>query len=355
MDPLAEASSLGKTRSKLPLLLIFSAVALVAGLPTAACAELTCHDYMRGAQLEDPDTLERAIAIAQPLLQMQWRSMAMLNEAAQTVPYDGMWASLLLHQLDRDCEAIPDDTVNDIVATHLKVALAQKAAREAEEEEARKAQAEYEAPFEAKQKAVQEAINIAPPLPAHIAPVQAVVGKITCGQYLRYAKGSSVMDSEVGRAFTAVLQHAVDSDPVAKTAHIHYAGGRQYDGAYGYCAAHPEATLANALQEFVTNARSWSPAANHVAEQNRIDDLRAKPRKSRDEQEEILAYDAAEKAGAVGSCRWVLAYNDYLDLHHPENANDTSMAAERSRRIMAWCRIHPDASASALLASGVGE
>jgi hypothetical protein len=355
MEHLVDASISERNQDKVRRLVLAGTAALIIGLPAAAHAELSCRDYLRGAQLEDPDVLAQATAIAHPLLQIEWGSMAMLNEAVQTVPYDNMSTNLLLHQLVRDCEVLPNDTVDAIVVTHLKVARAQKAAEDAKKEAARRDQEDYQAPFKAKEKVVREAINVAPPLPAHIAPVQAVVGKITCGQYLKYATGASPTDSEIGRAFTMVLQRAVDADPVAKTVHIRYAGGRQYDGAYGYCSDHPDATLVNALQEFVANARSWSPAANHKAERDRIDTLRAKPDKSEEEQEEIAAYDVAARAGPQGSCKWLIAYNGYLDSRHPENTNDTSMVAERSRQTMNWCRAHPNASEDALLASGAGE
>jgi hypothetical protein len=279
------------------------AIVLMTCLPCAAHAELSCHEYLRGAQLGDPDIIAQAIKIAQPWFQIEWYSVAKNHDAAQSVPDNYIWMNLKLRQLVGDCQVLPDDTVDAIVATRMKgaqaeltAAQAQQAAEKAAHEAARREQEEYKASVMVHAKAEQDAKDRAPPLPNHIAPLGAVVGRITCGQYLKYATGK--LDSEVERAFTTVLQRAVDADPLARTAHIHYDGGRQYDGAASYCVDHLDGTLADSLREYIANARTWASPAADKMKQEGADASSARPG-----EEDTLARLRREITGTSGGLR----------------------------------------------------
>jgi hypothetical protein len=52
-------------------ILLGATLALAIGLPEAARAELSCHDSLRGVQLQDPDVLSQAKAIARPLIESE--------------------------------------------------------------------------------------------------------------------------------------------------------------------------------------------------------------------------------------------------------------------------------------------
>ena len=242
-------------------------------LPMARAAALTCHVSLRGVQLDDPDVLAQTAAILRPLIQVRQHVDEIqplppaIRELYQDVgtPRPEATAASLMLQLREDCAALPDDTVEAIVATRMKAAerdldeaMRGEKERHTSERLEQQKQAQRDAEQQAKDKAVLDAKSKAPPLSAHILPTQEVVGAITCGQYLKYGSSFFPLDTEVGRAFTTVLQHVVDADPVASTANIHYANGRQYYGAAGYCFDHPNGTLSDAIHEYLLNARTWA-------------------------------------------------------------------------------------------------
>lgn len=152
--------------------------AALAALPATARAELSCHDYLRGFQLEDPDVLAQATALAAPLIQGHWRSSEMLTDpvgitdrmmstltGTPALPESEIEKHLVLRQLARDCQALPDDTLEAIIATHIKAMQWQAKQEEAEHQAALKAQQEAQQDADAAANAEQERIKnyVAPP------------------------------------------------------------------------------------------------------------------------------------------------------------------------------------------------
>lgn len=101
--------------------------------PAAARAELSCADFTRGVVLQDPDVLSQAGAIAHPWFRAS-QALAATAQGAKTPdaqPPDapnGFLAIMFMTQLAQECQALPNDTVDRIVATHLKITRGQIAA-----------------------------------------------------------------------------------------------------------------------------------------------------------------------------------------------------------------------------------
>ena len=311
-----------------------------------AQAELSCHDFLRGAQLEDADVLAQAALISQPLLASKWHSAAMVLDIPNVSIVPDLDRALLLRQIVRDCRALPDETVESIASVHLRNARSDQVAAEAKKRADEEAQAVYEQPFHDRERMVAELVRAAPPLPSPLVATVKGMEKISCAQYLR----PDAKEGQVEHAFTVALQKLVDSDPVARTAHIRYGGMPQYMGAYSYCEDNLHSTLAGAFSDYLDNARSYAPIQRHKVERNMVDALRSKRSKTADEVREINAYDAAQRAGPTGSCKWVIVHEDVLG-NEPDR--DGTGIAMRYFRKMDWCHAHPDASEDALLSAGV--
>jgi hypothetical protein len=114
-----------------------------AGIATAlgaipARAELSCQEFERAYILDDGDVLARATVTMQPWAEA--RAAAFTLQDSENLSA-GDVAKFFLDQLANECLALPSDTVDSIVATHLKTAkrhLAALAGKKATEQAAAK-------------------------------------------------------------------------------------------------------------------------------------------------------------------------------------------------------------------------
>ena len=105
---------------RLPTILTTAAL-LAMGAPGAHA--MTCHDYVRANVLQDPDGMDTARSIIEPLAVASWPSASgQSNPAGIPLLY---WRTIT-QQLQRECQQLPDETLDDIVATHLRAAQRQR-------------------------------------------------------------------------------------------------------------------------------------------------------------------------------------------------------------------------------------
>jgi hypothetical protein len=172
---------------KLPLQVFIAFAGLLPGL---AQAELSCPTFIRGIVLEDPDVIAQAAAISAPLLATGWMSMAMKDEAVTTVAGANFGRNLLLHQIERDCRALPDESVDSVVATHTRVAVNEHAELQAEEEKRKAADAAQQ-----KQWADEEAARMAE-VARWKAAADRVAPKMSCRWQLEFMRQSGGRPTE---------------------------------------------------------------------------------------------------------------------------------------------------------------
>ena len=86
----------------------------------AARAEMTCATYLRGVGAQDEYILREASEIALRLTDSRWSSPAMDADAKTLPPSANLRLRLMLRQLSRDCRALPRESVDRLVAVHLK-------------------------------------------------------------------------------------------------------------------------------------------------------------------------------------------------------------------------------------------
>lgn len=114
-----------------------------------AYADLSCHDFLRGVVLGDPDVLRQAADLELPLVQATVQEIE--NNGANA---NGISIVVQMEVVDY-CRALPDDTVENIVATRVK------AVNVAIESAQRQAAEEAAAAKEASKKAVEVEANLA--------------------------------------------------------------------------------------------------------------------------------------------------------------------------------------------------
>ena len=132
MDAL-ERGLIGMKGTMRPFMLAGALMAWIA----PAYADLSCHDFLRGVVLGDPDVLRQAADLELPLVQATVREIDNKETDAK-----GISIAVQMEVVDF-CRALPDDTVGSIVATRVKVvnAAIEAAQRQAAEEAAAKKEA----------------------------------------------------------------------------------------------------------------------------------------------------------------------------------------------------------------------
>lgn len=101
-----------------------------------ACADLSCHDLLRGVILGDPDVLTKSADLELPLVQ------ATVQEIQNNGTDINGISMVVRMEVVNYCRALPDDTVGNIVATRIK---AVDAAIEAAQSQRQTAKGEAEA------------------------------------------------------------------------------------------------------------------------------------------------------------------------------------------------------------------
>ena len=323
-------------------LVILSALALLT-LGLGQVQAMSCHDYVRANVLQDPDSMDEAKRIMGPLAATDWGTMTQQDAPVSSIP-DAYW-TVLNRRLQQECQQLPDETLEDIVATHLRAVARQKeraVSQAAETARKQAADAATHAHYKTYTDMLPKVINL------------------TCRDYAGGGPKAALLVS-------LILAWSVNEDDHKEDTSwrelMHGAGALQVPrldmtadqakvGADKWCAAHPGVSPMMMATSIITDVYTATRLEKFGPEN---EDSPAKTAEKQKWAAEAAARTArgvleqarASKAGPEGSCPYWIALMQQQG-GRPSNQDMVSLSGQR---IWDWCAIHPRATAAQLAAS----